>query len=473
VSYQPSQTTSRRSFPGAGLYRCLALLFLAIAIYGSLIPFDYRPLPFEEALARFRTVCDRPLGVDSSPDFLANIALFVPLGFFLMAALCVDGSRGISLLAALVVMPFCIAASATIEFSQLYFPSRVSSLNDITAESLGALIGVLLWLALGQRVTNWARSVGAARDNSSLSARLLPGYIVLLILVNVFPFDLTLSPVALYHKYRGGMVRLVPFVSRTEDLYHLLQKDLWSVALFLPVGLLLARRPNPQWRSVWGLFRALAFGLGLAAFIEVLQFFVASRYSDATDLVTETLGVLLGWTIGRLSTPPSSEKYEVRSIKYESRTSAFVLRASYFGLLLVWLGVLVFFAWEPFTFSWDRDFLKERYLQLKWLPFDDYVANKYWHSFDQFVHKTLMYLPLGALWTLCLMPRGWRWVLPVVLSAGVAVFLEVGQFFLPPRYPSVTDVLIQFLGACMGCALMGRFLRAPAVLEGGAREFCR
>ena len=73
--------------PAARHYAWLAAAFAAFALYGSLVPLDYRPLPWDEAQRRWAEVCAQPIRVESRSDWAANILLFVPLGFFGMAGL--------------------------------------------------------------------------------------------------------------------------------------------------------------------------------------------------------------------------------------------------------------------------------------------------------------------------------------------------------------------------------------------------
>jgi VanZ family protein len=39
---------------------------------------------------------------------------------------------------------------------------------------------------------------------------------------------------------------------------------------------------------------------------------------------------------------------------------------------------------------------------------------------------------------------------------GLALVLEIGQVFLPTRYPSITDILVETVGACCGYILSSR-----------------
>ena len=92
-------------------------------------------------------------------EYLANIALFVPIGLFLLLLF---GSRlwWLALAAAITMTSF-------IETVQKAIPGRVSDDRDIAANTLGAVIGVLLGLVLTLPATlrRWA----AEEDRRSLS----------------------------------------------------------------------------------------------------------------------------------------------------------------------------------------------------------------------------------------------------------------------------------------------------------------
>ncbi len=69
----PDSLTPKRT------YVILSLCYLAFVI-----PFQFRSLPIEEAIDRFRHLPYLNLGIQSRADFVANILLFIPLSFFLM-----------------------------------------------------------------------------------------------------------------------------------------------------------------------------------------------------------------------------------------------------------------------------------------------------------------------------------------------------------------------------------------------------
>ena len=111
------------SLPFKRTYVILSLCYLAFVIYGSLIPFQFRPLPIAEAIDRFSHIPYLNLGIQSRADFIANILLYIPLSFFLTGALCKKThSLAIKYTATLFVLLLCSLLAGLIEFIQVFFP---------------------------------------------------------------------------------------------------------------------------------------------------------------------------------------------------------------------------------------------------------------------------------------------------------------------------------------------------------------
>ncbi|MGE3194511.1 MAG: VanZ family protein [Microbacteriaceae bacterium] len=91
-------------------------------------------------------------------EFLANVAMFVPVGLFFLLLL---GRRRWWLAIVLGVVLTC-----AIEFAQVFLPGRVSDPRDIVANSTGALIGVVAAL-----VVTWPAAVRRARERRRMQAR--------------------------------------------------------------------------------------------------------------------------------------------------------------------------------------------------------------------------------------------------------------------------------------------------------------
>ena len=71
--------------------------------------------------------------------------------------------------------------------------------------------------------------------------------------------------------------------------------SLLNVLLFVPLGFFLP----VLWKRFRSFLRTVLFGLGFSACIELLQLFTF-RATDINDLMTNTVGTILGWCLGRL-----------------------------------------------------------------------------------------------------------------------------------------------------------------------------
>jgi VanZ like family. len=127
----------------------VTLVYSMFVVYGSLVPLEFNNLSVDTAISQFKGIRYLQLGPDSRADWVANIVLYIPLAFFASATF--GGVRYplIRALLAVVVLIFCIALAIAVEFTQLFYPPRTVSLNDLMAESLGTVIGVLVWQFFG------------------------------------------------------------------------------------------------------------------------------------------------------------------------------------------------------------------------------------------------------------------------------------------------------------------------------------
>jgi glycopeptide antibiotics resistance protein len=432
--------------PRRGTYALLALGFLAFVVYGSLVPLHYQPLSWTEATARFHQVCTKPVCFDSVSDWLTNIVLFIPLSFLMMAVVCVDGPAKRCISAAVVVLPLCALLSASVEFAQLWFPPRVSSLNDIVAETGGAAIGIMFWVLVGQYLTTWLRQTWASLVQDDWAARLLPVYVGVLLLIHAWPLDLTIRPADLWHKYRAGNVHLLPFATIAEHPWETVSKQIHTVLFFVPIGLLLARLQRPEWRLWQQWPKVLASGVLIAGIVTLLQFFVESRICDTTTTIIGTLAVVGGWaaSVGLASCNPC-----------DGRTRTFASLSNTPWLFLgAWLATLAFLNWQPFDFTANQRFLEQRWQTLSLVPFADYQSTNIIHAVDQFLNKVFLWVPVGVFLACTSASITNSSLLPMLLVIAFATVLEVGQFFLLSRHASVTDVILESTGAAVGWMLM-------------------
>lgn len=148
-----SRTASRLAFAFLGY-------LIGVTLLVTLVPFDFRRAPDMAVL----------WGGQVS-DFIANVAMFVPLGF--LYRLSRPGHRDrLALRALLAGMLF----STAIEVAQLFLPTRVSAPLDVVANGLGGWFGALIHDRIAARI----RVTPALVGNLALELPLM-GLIYLLI----------------------------------------------------------------------------------------------------------------------------------------------------------------------------------------------------------------------------------------------------------------------------------------------------
>lgn len=452
----------QRQASGLGQLRRLllwmALGYLVFVIYGSLVPLNFRSMPLEDAVARFRDLPFLDLGIGSRADWVANLLLFIPLAFLWTALLAVGRGPAIAALVSLLVVVAGVALAVGIEFTQLFFPKRTVSQNDIMAESLGGVLGVIAWWAFGARMVAWYESWRLARTPAELAERLAWVYLVGIYTYGLLPLDLTLSPVELFHKWRDGYLHLIPFVGLPADpakaVYQLVADCmLWAVLAFL-----------------WGIKRGVSrlgpwqIVFASALLLEFLQLFVYSRITDVTDLLTAALGGLLGARVALL--------YSGRDGKAGSTRSGKRISWIAFSLVLVWLGVLGTVFWYPFEFSADGLPLRERLDFLSRVPFHSHYIGNEFGAASEVLNKVLFFAPLGGLLAWWVSTLSWKWRSMAGFAAFFAILfsalgIEAGQMYLPEKVPDTTDAFLEVLGGSMGYVLVRKFLARSRPLPGG------
>ena len=418
-----------------------ALGYTAFAIYGSWVPLNFAPLPFSDAVARFQQIQWLTLGVGHRADWVANILLFIPLSFSWLGVVWPQ-HRVARVVASAVVWALTSALAVAIEFSQVYFPGRTVSLNDIVAEVIGGGAGVLAWWACGERLSRWLAELQRESRPVGLADRLLVAYAAIVVLYALLPFDLTISATEVYRKFRDGAIVLTPFTFREARTADSIYSMLSEVLLWVPVGMLVVRR--------WALSTSLAIlavACGALA-LELLQIFVHSRTSDVNDVIAAAVGAAIG--------VPAARRFG------HAPPIATTARAGLPGLpvtlILVagWAVGAAFVFLYPFDFNLSGDFIRGRLDRVPRVPFASYYWGSEYNAVTQVMRKTLYFLPLGALlaWGRADVRSAAARVLytlfSVVLVIGSAAGLELAQVALPGKIVDITDALLNVVGALAG-----------------------
>ncbi len=440
--------------------RAFAWLALGVAlftVYGSLVPFQYRWRPFDEATHGFRWVLEHRTEIQSRSDFVANFALGLPLGFALAAWRLLDGPPGAlrRIAAFLFIWPACTLFAALVEFAQLYFPNRTSSASDILAQSLGAAVGLAIYLISGQRLVDRVRAQFAGDSIRSPAVGWLAIYVAVLAFVQWLPLDITASPTDWLRKIKDGRATLSPFsefgVHPDMPAWRKVQAWLELTAVYFPVGLLLAFVPvgrpipiegAPPWLpTVRAAVRALGIGLLLAAILEAGQFPVMSRSPSSSDVLLGGAAVLLGWLVARgMGVNATGGGLDIEA--------ALILGQAW----LLWLAIA---AWLPFEF--EGGIGGTSFDGLNWVPFAGAQEKNYLGSLEEALSRVMLALPYGvvvaALGAAGRANRRQRTAVGAALAAGLALILEAGQLYLPDRVASPTDIAYAAVGGALGAAV--------------------
>jgi glycopeptide antibiotics resistance protein len=232
-----------------------------------------------------------------------------------------------------------------------------------------------------------------------------------------------------------------------------------DLLLLVPLGMLAALWRWPVWDRVRPLAPSLAAGMVIILGIEVSQLFVRSRYSSVTDLLTGSLGVLIGWGVANWLVRSNAK---VSSDAGSAKARGLLLFA-FAALYLLIVGALLCFPIDRWAAS------EEAQVRLSSLLSRPLLASLYHGSelnaVTQILRKVLLFVPLGGLLVLAAHARwpaasrrpGALAAVALVAVAGAAA-IELLQVWLPPHIPDFTDTLLATLGAILGMAAVLRVL---------------
>ena len=112
---------------------------IAVIVYGSLYPFAFRQPIFAlgpAARALFESWNEQP----SRGDFIANVALYMPLGFFAILTIGRDVGTAKRIVLAVLIGAFL---STCMELTQYYDDGRQTAATDLYANVVGTTLGAI------------------------------------------------------------------------------------------------------------------------------------------------------------------------------------------------------------------------------------------------------------------------------------------------------------------------------------------
>lgn len=443
----------------------LALPYLLFVVYGSLVPLHFTPIAWDQAVLAYSNMPFARYSPDSRLDWAVNVMLFVPLAFIWFGLL--DSRPECRVWRVPLVVALASVLAAGIEFTQLWFPPRVTALNDIIAESAGAGIGIALWIWRGRTITAHAVGWAVASHHHGRWTSAFYAYLGLLFLYNLMPLDLTVSLHEIWDKWRDQRILVLPFQYRGPFTDAVIG---WivDVVAWVPVGVLalVARvgRPMRLWLAC----------IAIAALLEGLQLFVFSRVSDFTDVLTAAMGTGIGLRAG------FHFGVGTRGLIAENEHEA---TARLLGRPVWWAGafgyslLLLVVFWYPFDFRVDAAFAHDRLLQLSRLPFYGLLSGGEFQAIGNLLQKSGLYIPLGLMLGRCCKglhrPQfGMAALVTIAWALALPAGIELGQLLLPEKFPDPSDCILAAVGLAIGASLV-RALPNRAPLKPGTGKHRR
>lgn len=441
----------------AFLYATLA--YIGFIIYGSLVPFEIRHKTLTEAWQLFQHIPYLRLGIVSRADWIANIVLYVPYSFFACVWLMVDNqlSRA-NYLRIFLVLVGGVSLAVGVEFTQIWFAPRTVSLNDIIAEIIGTIIGIVLWETPGPRLLDLGKKIvtGGPAAVQAVTTFYVLGYVAF----SLFPYDFIVSGKELAWKLGTGRAHLI--WTACGGTFVCLAKLVAEMLAVMPLGMLVGMLFPEDRRRVRRL--ALYVGLGLGVFVEICQFFLASGVSQGISVLTRGAGVMLGVIV-----------YQGMSWQRFERFAPLFRPMIMIGAIPYGLALIVLNGW--FTGHWlGLQGALARLAQVHFLPFYYHYYSAEAVALVSVIHQVGMYLPVGlACWA-------WSWDrvdagiprrawMAAGIAAAVAMIVWAGKLFVPAKHPDPTDVLIAAFaggGGYLLAAWIKRWSLQPAHVEGAA-----
>ena len=272
-------------------------------VYGSLVPLVWRPRPLGAAWRAFLNTPYLTLDAGSRADWVANILLYIPLAYLLSAAFAAGGRSGVGRMLRIgAVFVVCAALAVGVEFTQLFFPPRTVSLNDIAAEFIGSGLGIGMWLLWGGAVERlWTEM---ARGGTPAIRAAVVVYVLAYLAFGLFPYDFLVSAQEFAQKFAGGGHGLIVASGTCERLSGCAGKLIAETVAVVPLGVLLSMALGKGARHVYR--TAALSGLALGLTLEVAQLFLASGISEGVALLTRAVGHVAGCRVAPAGAPAAA-----------------------------------------------------------------------------------------------------------------------------------------------------------------------
>lgn len=412
-------------------YLALAALYASAMVYMSLVlgptGFHYVPMGFGEAWDKFLSVRFVSHGSNERPDWIANMMMPVPFAFLVNSAFglgIITGRRVPGIVATLAAGFLFVLA---IKYAQLFFPPRTVTLNYITAQLIGVVLGAAAFQFSHTRL--YPRLLGIFHDGEGLTL-VLGGYTLFLIAYYLMPFDITLSVGDLAARALELFNILFAVPGEGHNRTYKLLLAIADTATAAPLGMYLAvvgRQRTTRW-LVW---RAI----GVVFLIFFAQLFVLGAEPFLVSLFYRGAGAIMGVLLIQRIKGKDLRKRHYYFSRYLPAAIPIYL------LLVMFVSGILSDRW------WTLDEATNALEPRQFLPFWNFYIVSKAHATQSLVVTSMVYAPIGVMvW----LRRGF-WSSGTAFSASLAFTLsltmELLRMMKPELRPDFSDPIIAAIAA--------------------------
>jgi glycopeptide antibiotics resistance protein len=431
----------RGRFAGWAIAYALAIAYVSLVLGPAGVNF----VPLDPEVAWRKLLATPYLTTDSGqrPDWVANLLMLVPLGFG-VTGMFWPRRRRLRWLAAGAALCCCLFLVIAVKYLQLFFPPRTVSLNYIEAQSLGSLLGVVLFWMSSDRLFSVLRDISRRGRRALLIACAI--YTVALLVFFLFPFDFVLSAEDFRERVAALPHMLLSWTGEGLSTPLRVLIVLAGTAATVPLGVMLALMSRRR-----SLFRITVAGFVMICVVTVLTMFVLTATPSLMAVFYRTVGIVIGaamlmWFEGQ------------DPVRWRNQLTRLV------PLMILPYVLAVAFVNDLLSPHWRT--VPEALAALDkfgLLPFyHHYIVSKA-HAAESVAVHLLIFAPIGVMVAL---RRGsgpaevWT---AAILAALLSLAVEIGRWLKPGLQPDFSDVIIAAAAAGIAAKLTPGFW---SILEG-------
>jgi len=366
------------------------IVVTVIIVYGSLFPFNFQAhdlnwVIFDLFLQSWR---DRT----SWGDLLSNIALFVPFG---VAGILSTRNLRFSFLKVLLVFASGLILAVGLQFTQIYLPERIATLNDAIWNALGLTLGIFFALVANKSILKL-----------QIEVREIP--LIPLVLLGVWI-----------------TYRLVPFVPTID--FQVIKDSLKPLLIQPDISL-------------------------LAVFINTVSWVLAAHFLKYLTGTKGALGKLALFMVSLFSLEILIVENDVTASNIVGAVIALIVSASFLDrskgmvtILAILLSIsIVVQGLAPFE---PRSVIDA----FHWLPFYSYFGGSMYYNILALLQKIFFYSGLVFLFY----ELEFTWLRAALQTGFLLLLIEFSQVYFSGHTPEITDPLLALLLA-LGMAELDR-----------------